>query len=85
MTQDTLQMTFIRPGLQSRIDLFFASKGQGFNPAPLIRQRMQSILRLEAMSDAELAAFGLTRADILPFVFEDCFADTSPSATPPGA
>lgn len=76
MTQDILQVTFIRPGLRSRIDLFFAEKGQGFNPAAYIRQRLDSILRLEAMSDRELAEFGLTRDDILPFVFEDCFAET---------
>ncbi|WP_439123886.1 hypothetical protein [Marivita sp.] len=85
MTQDTVQMTFIRPGLRSRIDLFFAEKGQGFNPTAYIRQRLDSILRLEAMSDAELAEFGLTRDDILPFVFEDCFADTMHRNLPPDA
>ncbi|WP_292291918.1 hypothetical protein [Marivita sp.] len=85
MREDSLQMTFIRPGLRSRIDLFFAEKGQGFNPAVYIRPRLDSILRLEAMSDAELAAFGLTREDILPFVFEDCFAETMHPNPPPDA
>ncbi|MGJ8604270.1 MAG: hypothetical protein ACSHXH_09105 [Marivita sp.] len=74
-SKESVQLTFIRPGLRSRIDLYFASKGQGFNPAAYIRQRMDSILHLESMTDAELAACGLTRDDILPFVFEDCFND----------
>lgn len=85
MTQDDVQVTFIRPGLWSRIDLFFAEKGQGFNPLPFVRQRMQSILRPEAMSDADLAAFGLRRDEILDFVFEDCFADINRPNAPPDA
>lgn len=75
MSLEPLQMSFVRPGLRSRIDLFFAGKGQGFNAAHYVRQRLPSILRLDAMTDAELAEFGLTRNGILPFVFEDCFGD----------
>lgn len=75
MLIEPLHLQFVRPGLCTRIDLFFAEKGQGFNAASYVRARLPSILRLEAMSDADLAACGLTRADILPFVFEDCFAD----------
>jgi hypothetical protein len=73
MAIEPLNLSFVRPGLRSRIDLYFAQKGQGFNPSAFVRSRLPSILRLEAMSDAELADLGLTRDDILPFVFEDCF------------
>ncbi|SHG98288.1 hypothetical protein [Marivita hallyeonensis] len=71
------QISFIRPGLRSRIDLFFAELGQGFNSAILVKQRLPDILMLEAMSDADLLACGLARDDILSFVFADCLADTS--------
>lgn len=80
MTYQTPQIEFMSPGLRSRIDLFFAEQGQGFNAASLMRQRLSSILMMDALSDSELAAMGLTRNDILPFVFEDCFAQ--PMQTP---
>lgn len=85
MSTDPIHLQFLRPGLQDRIDLFFAAKGQGFNPAGYVRSRLASILHLEAMTDAELAQCGLTREDILPFVFEDCFADAAQSKPPPMA
>lgn len=75
MSIEPLHLQFLCPGLRARIDLFFADKGQGFNAASYVRARLPSILRLDAMSDADLAACELTRDDILPFVFEDCFAD----------
>jgi len=80
MTYQTPQINFISPGLRSRIDLFFAEQGQGFNAASLVRQRLSSILMMDALSDSELAAMDLTRDNILPFVFEDCFAP--PKQTP---
>lgn len=75
MSHHTTHIHVIRPGLRRRIDLFLAEKGQGFNAALLLRQHLAEILLLEAMSDAELRACGLRRDDILPFVFEACFAD----------
>jgi hypothetical protein len=80
MTYQTPHIAFISPGLRSRIDLFFAEKGQGFNAASLASQRLGSILMMDALSDAELFAMDLTRDDILPFVFEDFFAP--PTQTP---
>lgn len=77
MTYQTPHIQFISPDLRARIDLFFAEKGQGFNPANLVRQRLGSILMMDALTDSELAAMDLKRADILPFVFEDCFAMTA--------
>lgn len=85
MTIEPLQLHVIRPGLRTRIDLFLAEKGQGFNAASYMRARLPSILWLEAMSDSELATFGLTRDDILPFVFEDCFAEPEPAKRRPMA
>ena len=81
MTYQTPQIEFTSPGLQSRIDLFFVEQGQGFNAASLVRQRLCSILMMDALSDSELAALDLTRDDILPFVFEDCFAQSKQSTT----
>lgn len=79
MSYQTPHLHFIPPGLHDRIDLFFAAKGQGFNAAGLVRQRLSCILMMEAMSDAELAALGLRRDRILDFVFEDCFNDAGPA------
>lgn len=75
MSYQTPSLQFVPPGWRSRIDLFFAAKGQGFNPAHYVRSRLASILMLEAMTESELAALGLTRDEILDFVFEDCFHD----------
>lgn len=84
MSIEPVHLQFVRPGLRDRIDLYFAARGQGFNPATYVRSRLASIVYLDAMSDAELATFGLTRDGILPFVFEDCFPDTTPpKRTPP--
>ncbi len=83
MSIEPVHLQFVRPGLRDRIDLYFASKGQGFNSAAYVRSRLASILHLDAMSDAELAACGLTRDGILPFVFEDCFADAEQANQPP--
>ncbi|MCR9107256.1 hypothetical protein [Marivita sp. XM-24bin2] len=85
MTIEPLHLKVIQPGLRTRIDLFFAEKGQGFNAASYTRARLPSILRLDAMSDSELTNFGLTRDGILPFVFEDCFADPEPAKRRPMA
>lgn len=76
MSYQTPNIHFIPSGLRARIDLYFAEKGQGFNAANLVRNRLGGILMMEAMTDSELAALDLTRDDILPFVFEDCFNDT---------
>jgi hypothetical protein len=40
----------------------------------LRRARLKHIIMLEAQSDTELARSGLTRDDILPFVYADIFS-----------
>lgn len=78
MSYQTPTIQFIPQGLRARIDLYFVEKGQGFNPTSFVQQRLASILMMEAMTDAELAALDLTRDEILDFVFEDCFHDAAP-------
>lgn len=56
-----------------RLDSFFTSLGQGFNAYIERRSRSEEIRRLEAMTDAELAAIGISRDRILHHVFRDIF------------
>lgn len=59
--------------LADRLDSFFASLGQGFNAYIERRSRSEEIRRLEAMTDAELAAMGISRERIPHHVFRDLF------------
>lgn len=60
--------------LQQRIDLFFASLGQGVNAARLRDARMPALRALDAKSDEELLRLGLKRDRIPAHVFRDLFA-----------
>ena len=61
------------PPLKARIDSYFADLGPGVN-AHLLREERRDLLNwLNAQSDAELAAMGLTRAEIPSHVFADLF------------
>lgn len=61
------------PPMRDRIDQYFAEMGQGVN-AYLLREERGDILNwLNSRSDAELAAMGLTRAEIPAHVFADLF------------
>ena len=57
------------------LDLFMAERAPGMNAYMLSRTRLASVMRMHAMSDAELAGLGLRRADIPAFVFEDILHD----------
>lgn len=59
--------------LADRLDSFFAGLGQGFNAYLERRSRSEEIRRLDAMSDAELAAMGISRDRIAHHVFRDLF------------
>ncbi|PKP73549.1 MAG: hypothetical protein CVT84_12845 [Alphaproteobacteria bacterium HGW-Alphaproteobacteria-6] len=59
--------------LADRVDSFFAGLGQGFNAYLERRSRSEEIRRLDAMSDAELAAMGISRDRIAHHVFRDLF------------
>ena len=59
--------------LTARLDDYFAGLGQGFNARALRDARMNRLVALDAMTDAELAGLGLTRDDIPGHVFADLF------------
>lgn len=61
-------------GLARRVDSLLAALGQGFNAYLERRARIDAIRHLNAKSDAELAAMGLTRERIPHFVFRDLMA-----------
>jgi hypothetical protein len=57
--------------VRDRLDRVSAAIGRGFNAVLKARARTGEIERLEAKSDAELAAMGLTRDRIVHHVFRD--------------
>lgn len=61
------------PRLREQADRMFARLGQGFNAYLELRARTAQIDALAALSDAELAARGLTRDRIVAHVFRDRF------------
>ena len=71
MCLQNVQINYPAPGWRARLDWFFAGVGQGLNTAALTRARLGDVAALEGMSDAELAAMGLVRADIPAHVFAD--------------
>jgi uncharacterized protein YjiS (DUF1127 family) len=62
-----------RARLMARLDAFFAALGQGMNAYMHRKSRMDEIEALNARTDAELAALGITRDDIPRYVFRDTF------------
>ena len=70
MTTQTTNLTTTRP-IRDRIDAFFAGMGQGLNAYMESRSRLPQIEALNRKSDAELAAMGLKRDDIVRHVFRD--------------
>ena len=58
-------------GLRAQADRLFARLGQGFNAYLELRGRSAEIGALNRLSDAELAAMGLTRDRIVAHVFRD--------------
>jgi uncharacterized protein YjiS (DUF1127 family) len=75
MTTQTTNLTHSdsRARLMARVDAFFAGLGQGMNAYILCKSRMADIVALNAKTDAELAALGITRDDIPRHVFRDMF------------
>ena len=70
---DLSAQTPLEPGTTRRLDSFFTALGMGFNAYLERRARTDQIRRLNAKSDAELAAMGLTRDRIPHYVFRDIF------------
>lgn len=65
--------TDFSPRLRQQIDRFFAALGQGVNAMVEARSRRDQIERLTVMSDAQLAARGIKRDQIIAYVFRDRF------------
>lgn len=74
MPRDNVQIGMGHRSINNRIDVYLSEVGFGLNPAQLRRTRLRQIITLECASDAELAALGIRRDDILPFVFRDLLA-----------
>ena len=76
MTTQTTNLTHstdTRARLMARVDAFFATLGQGMNAYMHRKSRMDVIDALNAKTDAELAALGITRDGIPAYVFRDMF------------
>lgn len=59
--------------VRGQIDRFFAGIGQGVNAYIEAQSRLPQIARLNAKSDEQLAAMGLSREQIPQYVFRDLF------------
>ncbi|MFU8835652.1 DUF1127 domain-containing protein [Roseovarius autotrophicus] len=75
MTADIVHTRFLPAGWRRDLDLFLTERAPGMNGYMLSRRRIDSVMRLQALSDRDLAAMGLQRADIPAFVFEDVLPD----------
>lgn len=53
------------------LDQYLAEVGMGFNSYPDRQRRLHDIAALDALDDAELAAYGIERVDIPAFVYRD--------------
>ncbi|MGK8232738.1 DUF1127 domain-containing protein [Roseovarius sp. MS2] len=71
MAETDLTTRFMPANWRRDMDLFLAERAAGMNGYILARPRLASVAHLESLSESELAAMGLTRADIPSFVFED--------------
>ncbi|MEI4232117.1 DUF1127 domain-containing protein [Roseovarius sp. D22-M7] len=75
MTEPEMHIHLLPHDWRRDLDLFMTERAPGMNAYMLSRHRLSSMARLHAMTDRQLAAMGLTRADIPAFVFEDLLTD----------
>ncbi|PTQ72505.1 hypothetical protein [Celeribacter persicus] len=71
--QHVANIAILTPSLRARLDLFFVTLGQGVNAYAVRRKRLGELARLDALSDEELLAMGITRERIPHYVFRDLF------------
>ncbi|MGB0658624.1 MAG: hypothetical protein ACPGNV_00505 [Mangrovicoccus sp.] len=64
--------------LSADFDTFFAMLGFGVNPSGMRRMYYRAALRMNTLSDGDLAALGLTRAEIPAFVMRHKFPNHAP-------
>lgn len=72
-----IDVTFAPP-LKERIDTYFVGLGLGMNTHLLCEERRDILLWLNAQSDRDLAAMGLSRSEIPAHVFADLFGPPVP-------
>lgn len=75
MAETNLTTRFLPPTWRRDLDLFMAERAPGMNAYMLTRRHLPSVAQMHSLSDPELAAMGLRRADIPAFVFEDLLPD----------
>jgi len=63
------------PPVDPMIDEFLADVGFGFNPGEMRRAMRRDVMRLNARSDAQLALFGISRAEIPAYVLRSKFPE----------
>lgn len=73
MALTTTHIHFFPVGLRDQIDRFFVAIGQGMNAYMERRSHMREIMALNAKTDEELAALGITREGIPRYVFRDIY------------
>lgn len=75
MAKTDLNTRFPPAAWQHDLDLYLAERACGMNAYIIARNRLASVARMSALSDAELSGMGLRRGDIPAFVFEDVLPD----------
>lgn len=73
MAAPTTNIEFAKTGLSGRIAAFFASIAKGMETYAHHLSRMDQVEALNAKTDAELAALGVSRDEIPRYVFRDLF------------
>ena len=73
MALTTTHIQLFPVGLRDQIDRFFVAIGQGMNAYMERRSHMREIMALNAKTDEELAALGITRDTIPHHVFRDIY------------
>lgn len=71
MARHDFSMQFSARNPARLLDSYLAGIGMGFNSYPDRQRRLHDIATLDALSDAELADFGISRVDIPAFVYRD--------------
>jgi len=73
MAAPTTNIEFANAGLLSRTTAFFAAIGKGLSAYTHHLSRIDQIKVLDAKTDEELAALGISRDDIPRYVYRDLF------------
>lgn len=71
MTTPRIEIAFAPAGWREALDRYLVQHAHGMNGYMLSRGRIESLIRLHALSDVDLARMGLTRDALPAFVFED--------------